>query len=81
MRAIAARARRHPVTLVYTARDQERNNAVVVAESEYQAYDALELIEELAAVPGIAGVHVMAPANEAAVPPLIAEARARLRRG
>jgi methylenetetrahydrofolate reductase (NADPH) len=42
---------------------------------------ALELIEELAAVPGIAGVHVMAPANEGGVPGLIAEARARLRRG
>jgi methylenetetrahydrofolate reductase (NADPH) len=38
----------------------------------------LELIEELAAVQGVAGVHVMAPANEAAVPELIAEARRRL---
>ena len=32
LRAIAAQARRHPVTLVYAARDRERNNAVVVAE-------------------------------------------------
>ena len=38
----------------------------------------LELIEELAAVEGVAGVHVMAPANEAAVPDVIAEARRRL---
>ena len=43
---------------------------------------AIELIEELATIPGVAGVHVMAPANEAAVPrgdrggaPAAAEAR------
>jgi methylenetetrahydrofolate reductase (NADPH) len=40
---------------------------------------AVELIEELAAIPGVAGVHIMAPANEAAVPEVIAEARARLK--
>ena len=28
----------------------------------------VELIEELAGIPGVAGVHVMAPANEAVVP-------------
>ena len=28
----------------------------------------VELIEELATIPGVAGVHIMAPANEAAVP-------------
>ena len=39
---------------------------------------AIELIEELAHVPGVAGVHIMAPANEAAVPEVIAEARKRL---
>ena len=39
---------------------------------------AIELIEELADIPGIAGVHVMAPANEAAVPAVISEARKRL---
>ena len=39
---------------------------------------AIELIEELAAIPGIAGVHIMAPANEAAVPAVISEARKRL---
>ena len=39
---------------------------------------AIELIEELATIPGVAGVHVMAPANDAAVPPVIAEARKRL---
>jgi methylenetetrahydrofolate reductase (NADPH) len=38
----------------------------------------LDLIEELASVEGVAGVHVMAPANETAVPPIIAEARQRL---
>lgn len=41
---------------------------------------AIELIEELAAIPGIAGVHIMAPANEAAVPAVIGEARKLLRR-
>jgi len=38
----------------------------------------VELIEELAAIPGVAGVHVMAPANDAALPRVIAEARRRL---
>jgi methylenetetrahydrofolate reductase (NADPH) len=37
----------------------------------------VELIGELAQIPGIAGVHVMAPANEAALPRVIAEARRR----
>ena len=41
---------------------------------------AIELIEELATIPGVAGVHIMAPANEAAVPEVIAEARQRLPR-
>jgi methylenetetrahydrofolate reductase (NADPH) len=39
---------------------------------------AIELIEELAAIPGVAGAHIMAPANEAAVPAVISEARKRL---
>ena len=39
---------------------------------------AVELIEELAAVPGVAGVHIMAPVNDAAVPGVIAKARKRL---
>jgi methylenetetrahydrofolate reductase (NADPH) len=38
----------------------------------------MELIDTLAATPGIAGVHIMAPANEAAVPDVIAQARERL---
>jgi len=38
----------------------------------------VELIEALAAIPDIAGVHVMAPANEAALPGVIARARAQL---
>ena len=41
---------------------------------------AVELIEELAATPGVAGVHLMAPANEDALPRVIAEARKRLPR-
>ena len=39
---------------------------------------ALELIEEFATIAGVAGVHIMAPANEAAVPGVITEARKRL---
>jgi methylenetetrahydrofolate reductase (NADPH) len=39
-----------------------------------------ELIEELAATPGVAGVHVMAPGNDAGVPVVLAEARKRLPR-
>jgi methylenetetrahydrofolate reductase (NADPH) len=42
----------------------------------------VELIAELSEIPGVAGVHIMAPANEAAVPAVIERARARLpRRG
>jgi methylenetetrahydrofolate reductase (NADPH) len=37
-----------------------------------------DVITELAQTPGVAGVHVMAPANEAAVPDVIAQARKRL---
>jgi methylenetetrahydrofolate reductase (NADPH) len=40
----------------------------------------VELIEELAAIPGVAGVHVMAPGNDAAVASVIGEARRRLPR-
>jgi methylenetetrahydrofolate reductase (NADPH) len=40
----------------------------------------VDLITELAAIPGVAGVHVMAPANEAAVPGVVAQARKRLPR-
>jgi methylenetetrahydrofolate reductase (NADPH) len=38
---------------------------------------AVELIEELATIPGVAGVHLMAPANEDALPRVIAQARKR----
>lgn len=38
----------------------------------------LELIECYARIPGVAGVHVMAPLNEAAMPEVIREARSRL---
>jgi methylenetetrahydrofolate reductase (NADPH) len=40
----------------------------------------VELIEEFATIPGVAGVHVMAPANEGAVPRVIAAAREHLPR-
>jgi methylenetetrahydrofolate reductase (NADPH) len=40
----------------------------------------VELIDELAATPGVAGVHVMAPGNDAGVPVVLAEARKRLPR-
>lgn len=38
-----------------------------------------DLIAEFATIPRVAGVHVMAPANEAVVPGVIAQARQRLR--
>jgi methylenetetrahydrofolate reductase (NADPH) len=41
----------------------------------------VELIEELATIAGVAGVHVMAPGNAAAIPEVIAAARARLQGG
>jgi methylenetetrahydrofolate reductase (NADPH) len=40
----------------------------------------VELIEELASIPGVAGVHVMAPGNDAAVASVILAARRRLPR-
>ena len=40
----------------------------------------LELIEQIAAIPHIAGVHIMAPGNDAAVPAIIAKAKARVAR-
>lgn len=40
----------------------------------------VELIEELALIPGVAGAHVMAPANDAALPRVAAEVRRRLSR-
>jgi methylenetetrahydrofolate reductase (NADH) len=38
----------------------------------------VDLIEELSTIPGVAGVHIMAPGNDAAIPEVIAEARRRL---
>ncbi len=40
---------------------------------------ALELIEDYAQIEGVAGVHIMAPLNEKAVPSLLEAARTRLR--
>jgi methylenetetrahydrofolate reductase (NADPH) len=39
----------------------------------------VELIEELATIPGIAGAHIMAPGNDAAMPEVIKEARSRVK--
>jgi methylenetetrahydrofolate reductase (NADPH) len=38
-----------------------------------------ELIEELSTVPGVAGVHIMAPGNDAAIPEVIGVVRPRLK--
>jgi methylenetetrahydrofolate reductase (NADPH) len=38
----------------------------------------VELIEELATIPGVAGVHIMAPGNDAVIPEVIAAARSRV---
>jgi methylenetetrahydrofolate reductase (NADPH) len=40
----------------------------------------VNLIEELATIPGVAGVHIMAPGNDAAIPEVIAEARSRVQK-
>jgi methylenetetrahydrofolate reductase (NADPH) len=42
---------------------------------------ALELIRDYAAIEGVAGVHIMAPLNEKAVPALIEQARTALDKG
>ena len=38
----------------------------------------VEFIEELSSIPGVAGVHIMAPGNDAAIPEVIKAARARV---
>jgi len=38
-----------------------------------------EFIEELATIPGVAGVHIMAPGNDAAIPEVIGTVRPRLK--
>ena len=40
----------------------------------------VELIEELSSIRGVAGIHIMAPGNDTAIPEAIAEARARIQR-
>ena len=40
----------------------------------------VDLIAELATIPGIAGVHIMAPGNDAAIPGVIAEAKSRVQK-
>jgi methylenetetrahydrofolate reductase (NADPH) len=39
----------------------------------------VELIEELSTVPGIAGVHIMAPGNDAAIAGVIEAARTKVK--
>jgi methylenetetrahydrofolate reductase (NADPH) len=39
----------------------------------------VELIEELSTIPGVAGVHIMAPGNDAAIPDTIEAARAKVK--
>ena len=39
-----------------------------------------ELIEEVSTIPGVAGVHLMAPNNASAIPAVIAEVRPKIRR-
>jgi methylenetetrahydrofolate reductase (NADPH) len=41
----------------------------------------LELIEELASIPGVAGVHLMAPGNESAIADVLKAAGTRTRAG
>ncbi len=38
-----------------------------------------ELIEELSTIPGVAGVHIMAPGNDAAIPEVIGAVRPRVK--
>jgi len=40
----------------------------------------VELIEELSTVPGVAGVHIMAPGNDAAIPDVIAAVKSRVQK-
>jgi methylenetetrahydrofolate reductase (NADPH) len=40
----------------------------------------IDLIRELSEIPGVAGVHIMAPNNDAAVPEVIGEARKSVKR-
>lgn len=40
----------------------------------------IDLIRELADIPGVSGVHIMAPNNDAAVPEVIRQARAQVKR-
>jgi methylenetetrahydrofolate reductase (NADH) len=37
----------------------------------------VELIEELSTIPGVAGVHIMAPGNDATIPDVIEAARVK----
>src|SRR5204863_41909 len=62
------------------AGDQPETKAVFDVDSATLTATARDLRDkgELAAVPGVAGVHIMAPVNDAAVPGVIAEARKRL---
>jgi methylenetetrahydrofolate reductase (NADPH) len=58
----------------------ERMDAAEDQRTEGRAI-ALELIRDYAAIEGVAGVHIMAPLNEKAVPALIEQARVALDKG
>ena len=53
--------------------------AATIAKSQ-EDRRVFELIEQIARIPQIGGVHIMAPNNDAAVPTVIAEARKRIKR-
>lgn len=55
----------------------ERMEAAADPKAEGKAI-AVELIAELATIPGVSGVHLMAPLNESAIPGVIEEARKSL---
>jgi methylenetetrahydrofolate reductase (NADPH) len=40
----------------------------------------VDLIEQLSGIPGVAGVHIMAPTNDAVLPQVIEQARMRVSR-
>jgi len=41
----------------------------------------VEFLQEIAQIPGVAGAHIMAPNNEAAIAEILSEARAKIRNG
>jgi methylenetetrahydrofolate reductase (NADPH) len=69
--------RKHLFGTIIPERLVERLEAAPDPQAEGERI-ALELIEELTGLPGVAGVHVMAPANEPAIARVLTQARRRL---